>query len=71
MLECDFCNKERIVTIKLELYNSEIDEDQEDLDSKRICLVCLEQRKWKIDIRDVFQFMYPEDGVDFPEGWTG
>ncbi len=70
MLECDFCNKNRVVTIKLELFNSEIDEDPEDLDSKRICMICLEKRNWKIDIREVLQFEI-EDSVDFPEDFEG
>ena len=69
MIECDFCNKERIVTIKFELFNSEIDPFHgEELDSKRICLKCLEKRKWKIDIREVIQLDY-EDLVDFPEDY--
>ena len=69
MLEYDFCNKNRIVTIKLELFNSEIEPYRgEEPDSKRICLICLENRKWKIDIREVFQFL-TEDLVDFPEGF--
>jgi len=69
MQECDFCNKNRIVTIKLELFNSEIEPYRgEEPDSKRICLICLENRKWKIDIREVFQFL-TEDLVDFPEGF--
>jgi len=71
MLECDFYNKNRIVTIKLELFNSEIEPYRgEELDSKRICLICLEKRKWLIDIREVFQFL-KEDSVDFPEGFEG
>ena len=71
MLECDFCNKYRIVTIKLELFNSEIEPYHgEEPDSKRICLICLKKRKWKIDLREVFQFL-KEDLVDFPEGFEG
>ena len=71
MLECDFCNKNRIVTIKLELFNSEIEPYHgEEPDSKRICLICLKKRKWKIDLRKVFQFL-KEDLVDFPESFEG
>lgn len=69
MVECDFCNNNRIVTIKFELFNSEIDPFHgEEPDSKRICLICLEKRKWKIDIREVFQLI-EEDLIDFPEGY--
>ena len=69
MLEYDFCNKNRIVTIKLELFNSEIEPYRsEEPDSKRICLICLEKRKWKIDIREVIQLI-EENLVDFPEDY--
>lgn len=69
MLECDFCKKNRIVSIKLELFNSEIEPYHgEEPDSGRICLICLEKRKWKIDIREVFQLI-EEDLIDFPENY--
>jgi len=69
MVECEFCNKHRIVTIKFELFNSEIEPFRgEEPDSKRICLICLEERNWKIDIREVFQLI-TEDLIDFPENY--
>ncbi len=69
MVECEFCNKNRIVTIKFELFNTEIEPFRgEEPDSKRICLICLEKRNWKIDIREVFQLL-TEDLIDFPENY--
>ena len=69
MLKCDFCNENRIVTIKLELFNYEIDPyNGEELDSGRIYLICLEKRKWKIDIREVIQ-LAAEDLIDFPDNY--
>ncbi len=63
MNKCDFCSKERKVIIKLELFNSEIDEEPI---LKKICLLCLDKKKYNIDIREFFQLEY-EDLIDFPK----
>lgn len=68
MVICNFCNKERIVTIKLELSNSETDDQIDEPYLIRICLLCLHKKEYKIDIREIFKLEY-EDLIDFPEDY--
>lgn len=63
MSKCDFCEEERKVIVTIELFNSEVDEKPI---SKKMCLLCVEERKSKIDIRECFHLIL-EDMIDYPE----
>ena len=53
MIECDFCNKEQVIVIKLELISEHC--NYEIQDTKKICIDCLKKTSFVINTKEIFK----------------
>ena len=53
MIECDFCNKEQVIVVKLELISEHC--SYEIQDTKKICIDCLKKNSFVINTKEIFK----------------